>query len=304
MSMSLSLLSFLPAVDRGWKSMRMECDLPACHHTQLMRSIPGVKQGVRVGAQWYCCVDCFASAARETLSTLSMRRPLEIPRTPRLSLGLAMHRKGSLTNEQLRVAGFESQSRNEDFAQTVMRLGMATEQDIAAARAAQWGCPVLSQDYVRQGVRADLPRAIFEACAAAPLHYSRTANRLLLGFVYRVEHSVLASIEQMTGCRVEPCFMTQTDYELQMTALSGQPGYDEIFVSDPGPADKMARTVGRAAVDSGAREARFTRYKNLVWTRLAGKRGTVDVVFRVSQVLAELKAEESEFFDEVVAVAG
>jgi hypothetical protein len=302
--MSLSLLSFLPTVDRGLKSRKTECDLRTCHNTQLMRSLPGAKPGIRVGQQWFCCVDCFALAAREPLAVLSARRLEEIPRNPRLSLGLALHMKGYLTDLQLRVAGAESQKRGKDFAITVLRLGMVTERQIAAARAAQWGYPVLAQERIGQSVQADIPRSVLEACTAAPLHYSTAAKRIMLGFVHRVEHSVLASIEQMTGFRVEPCFITPTDYSLQMELFSELPQYEEVVVSDPGPADKMARTVGRAAVDISAREASFTRYKNLVWARVAGKRGKRDVIFRVNRIHAELRAEESELFDDSVAVAG
>jgi len=302
--MSLSLLSFLPAVDRGLKSMRTECDLRTCHNTQLMRRIPGGKRGINVGQQWYCCADCFAEAARETLADLSFGRPFEIPRDPRLSLGLALHLKGFLTKEQLRIASFESQRSDTDFAVTALRLGLVTEQHIAVARATQWGCPVLSQDYVGHKVQIDIPRAVLEASHAAPLHYSPAARRIVLGFVYRVEHSVLASIEQMTGCRVEPCFMTPTDFARQIESAVPLPNYEEIVVVDPGPPEKMARAVGRAAVDVAAREARFTRYKGLVWARVTGKRGIVDVVFRGKRPLAELRPENSELFEEVVAVAG
>lgn len=303
--MSLSFLSFLPAVDRGWKTMRTECSLSSCHHTQLIRSIPGGKQGITVGERWYCCVDCFAMAAREPLAILSARRPMEIPRTPRLSLGLAMHLKGSLTNEQLRTVSAESQRSGEDFAVTVLRLSLATEQQITAARASQWGYPVLGQqDYIGQNLRTDIPRSVLETCMAAPLHYSPTAKRIVLGFVYRVEHSVLEAIEQMTGCRVEPCFMTPTDFATQMGSIGASTDYEEVVVNEAGQPEKMARALGRSAVDVGAREARFARYKNLVWARLVGKRGTVDVVFRANRLFAEFKPENSEIFEEVIAVAG
>lgn len=303
--MSLSLLSFLPSVDRSWKTMRTQCSLTTCHHTQLMRSIPGGKQGISVGDRWYCCVDCFAIAAREPLASLSARRPMEIPRNPRLSLGLALHLKGYLTNDQLRLVTAENQRAEEDFALTVTRLGLATEQQIAAARASQWGYPVLGhQDYVGQNLRTDIPRSVLETCMAAPLHYSGTAKRIVLGFVYRVEHSVLEAIEQMTGCRVEPCFMTASDYETQMGSIGASADYQEVVVNETSQPEKMARTLGRAAVDTGAREVRFARYKNLVWSRVIGKRGTMDVVFRANRVFAELRPERSEIFEEVIAVAG
>jgi hypothetical protein len=52
-------------------------------------------------------------AARTPLVEVSNRRLMEMPRIPRLSLGLAMLSKGYLTAEQLRTAVAESQWRGE-----------------------------------------------------------------------------------------------------------------------------------------------------------------------------------------------
>jgi hypothetical protein len=108
----------------------------------------------------------------------------------------------------------------------------------------------------------------------------------------------------MTGCRVEPCFITPTDFEEQMERLTSFPDYEEIAVHDPGTPEKMARTVGRAAVDVRAREALFTQYKDLVWARILGKRGKVDVIFRVNRAVEEAKAHKSEIFYEPTSNLG
>lgn len=302
--MSLSFLSFLPAVDRGLKSIKVVCDLPECHSRQVIRSIPGGRQGIRVGQQWYCSADCFALAARTPLAALSNRRVVEIRRNPRLSLGLAMHAKGYLSTEQLRYALSRCVPGDEGLAEAVVRLGLATEKQVAAARAVQWGYPAMAQDYVGLMVQADIPRAILEACSAVPLHYSVPAKRVFLGFVTRVEHSVLEPIEQMTGCRVEPCFITPTEFEEQMERVTAFPDYEEMVVHDPGPPAKMARTLGRAAVDIGAREASFTQFKSLVWARVSGKRGKIDVVFHGNRTAEDGQPEKFDFFDESVASLG
>lgn len=302
--MSLSLLSFLPAVDKGWKSMKAECDLPTCHNTQLLRSIPGARQGIRVGQQWYCCVDCFALGARGTLGALSRRRTMEMRRNPRLSLSLALHTKGFLTAEQLRLANSLSGRNEDELAANLMRLGLVTEKQVAAARAAQWGCAALGQDYVGMTgmmVQSDLPHVILHACSAAPMHYSATGRRILLGFVSRIEYSIIESIETMTGCRVEPCFITQTELDEQMERTVRMSDSRETVVDDPGTPDKMARTLGRAAVEIGAREADFTHYKNFVWARLRGKRGKMDVIFRMSHVAETVEPMEFEMLDQKVA---
>jgi hypothetical protein len=98
--------------------------------------------------------------------------------------------------------------------------------------------------------------------------------------------------------------MTETDLKIQMESIGAAPDYREILMSDPGQPEKMARALGRTAVEVGAREAQFARFKNLVWARLTGKRGKVDIMFRMNRVLAELRPEKSEFFEDVIAVAG
>jgi hypothetical protein len=191
--------------------------------------------------------------------------------------------------------------RNDDeLAAVLIRRGMATEKQVAAARAAQWGCPTLEEYVGMTGtmIRSDIPASILHACSAAPMHYSSTGRRILLGFVSRVEYSVLESIETMTGCRVEPCFITQTELDEQMERVVSMPDYKHTAVDDPGAPDKMARTLGRAAVEIGAREASFTRYKNFVWARLTGKRGKMDVVFRMSYVAETIEPMEFEMVEE------
>lgn len=294
--MGLSVLSLMPAFDRAMQRMNAACDLHSCRHRKIVRSIPGGRQGVRVGERWYCSVDCFVQAARAPLFALSSRQVVEIPRSPRLSLGLALLKKGCLTPEQLQAATSQSELRIEGLEVTLMRLRLVTEKQLAAARSIQWGYPVLSFDHALQMVQTDMPQAILNACSAVPLHYSQAAKRIVVGFVHRVEHGLFESIEKVTGYRVEPCFITDTDRMEQLERLTRVPDYSEVLVDDPGSPEKMARTVGRMAVEVGAREAYFTQCKKHVWARVTGKRGTVDVVFRVKDVVVDSLEEQQIAF--------
>jgi hypothetical protein len=302
--MSLSFMSFLPSVDRSSKNVRAVCDFSGCHNKQFLRSIPGSRPGIQVGSLWFCSVDCFAFAARIPLANLSNRRSFENPRSPRLSLGLALLSKRYLTAADLRAAMVPSPADEEELATTLIRLGVATEKQIATARSAQWGYPVFAQDFAGAVVQLDIPKSLLQACSAAPLHYSATAKRILMGFVSRVEHNVLEAIEQMTGCRVEPCFITPSDCEERTEQITVSSDYEEVVVDDPGPPEKMARTVGRLAVDIGARDASFAHCKNNVWVRIAGKRGKVDVIFRLNRAIAEFRVQKTENFSETQAILG
>jgi hypothetical protein len=153
-------------------------------------------------------------------------------------------------------------------------------------------------------VAADIPRTLLQIYSAVPLHYSVTAKKILLGFAYRVEHSFLECIEQMTGCRPEPCFITPTDFEEQMERLTTVPDYEEVLVDESGTPERMARTLGRHAVQIAATEASFTRCKNHIWVRVSGKRGKTDVIFRLKDAAQASRCGNSDILDEIIVSLG
>lgn len=280
-------------------SMHVVCDSHHCNSMQILRRFPGSNRGIKVGERWYCSVDCFVESAQRKLYALSNRSVVEIPASPRLSLGLVMLSKGYLTAEQLRTALEQSRWRNETLDATLAHMAMATEKQITAARSAQWGYPVLAQEHIGRMVQCDIPRSLLQSCSAVPMHYSQAAKRILVGFVFRIEHGFLRAVEQMTGCRVEPCFITPTDLLEQTERLTHVAGYDEVLVDEPGSPEKMGRTLGRAAVEIAAEEVEFTECKNHIWARLKGKRGITDVIFRLEKAPAESVAAPGYFSEAV-----
>jgi hypothetical protein len=299
-----SLKSLLPSRDLGWNRVRAVCGLPACHNKLLMRYVPGSRIGIFAGPSWYCSPDCFAMASRATLASLSTETVVEMPRNPRLTLGLALLSKGYLNEEQLRLAVARSQREGQSLETTLIECGLVTDKQVAAARAAQWGYPVLGQDAVGQKVEADLPATLLRAFSAAPLHYSPKAKRLVLGFVHRVEHSLLQSIEQITGFRPEPCFITQAEFDEQMERLTALPGYEEAVIENPGAATQMARTLGGFAVEISAKEAGFSKCNSWIWVRLSGKQGMVDVLFATRNAAGAPRPKLSTVLPEITASLG
>lgn len=284
--MKLSLRSMFPPRDLGWNRVRAVCAQPDCHNKLLMRVVPGSRTGVFVGEQWYCSADCFALASQGVLETLSAAEVVEVPRSPRLTLGLALLTKGHLTTEQFRYAMARSEAEGIDFETTVAERGWVTEKQLASARAVQWGYPVLGQDLSAHSVIADLPPVLLRACSATPLYYSDESKRLVLGFVQRVDHSLLQAIEQITSCRAEPCFITPTELTRQLERFSGPSRYQEVLVDRPGTVVQMARTLGASAVEVSGTEAFFSRCHSFLWARITGKKGTVDVLFNLKNAEA------------------
>jgi hypothetical protein len=175
--------------------------------------------------------------------------------------------------EQSRVLG-------ETLETALVGLGLASDRQIAAARAAQWGCPVLGPDGIGQKVEADIPPSLLDTYSAVPLHASSAAKRLLLGFVVRVEHSLLSSIEQITGMRAEPCFITRAERKQQLRHLTHASSCEEIVFDDPGTPAAMATNVAGFALEIAAQEVRFAHCRKFIWARLMGRNNRIDVLFR------------------------
>jgi Type II secretion system (T2SS), protein E, N-terminal domain len=302
--MKLSLRSILPARDLGWNRVRAACALPECHNKLLTKYVPGSRTGIFVGESWYCSPDCFAQGSRKTLAAFSSGCVVEMPRNPRLSLGLALVSKGLITEDQYREAVIRSQCRAEALETTLLDCGFASEKKLAAGRAAQWGYPALVQELSGPIVEADLPSSLLRAHRAAPIHYSAKSKRLVLGFVDRVEHGLLQSIEQITGCRAEPCFITPAEFAEQMERVTAAPEYEEVVVDEPETATQMGRTLAGWAVEISAREASFAKCNSFAWVRMAGKRGTVDVIFSLKHASVAANTKLSAIVPEVTVNLG
>jgi hypothetical protein len=302
--MHLSLKSLLPARDLGWNRVRAACALPECNNKLLIKYVPGSRTGIFVGEKWFCSPDCFATGSGNILASFSNGHVLEMPRNPRLSIGLALLSKGYLTEDQYRTALTLNKPRGEALETTLLQCGYASEKQLAAGRAAQWGYPALAQELSGQMIEGDIPSSLLRAHRAAPIHYAPKSKRLVLGFVDRVEHGLLQSIEQITGCRAEPCFITKAEFEEQIERLTAMPGYEEVMIDEPGTANLMGRTLGGWAVEMGAKEANFTRCNSLAWVRITGKRGIVDLVFALKPLSATGKAYLSTMVPEVTVNLG
>lgn len=295
-SMRGVLAAILSSADRGWKSAHWECGFKLCENRRFLRSLPQSRIGIRLNQTWYCGVDCFVKAARSRIAASTQARAevraIDAPHRPRMPIGSVMLAKGYLREDELRGAVAQSRSNGEELETSLIRMGVVDEWQLASARATQWGYPVLGRDRLLQQVDADLPVSLMSGFSAAPLHYSPSAKRLLVGFVYRVERSLLHALEQATGCRAEPCFITPAAFrrqseQLQQAKRMGTPGsaaaaerYRELIVEDAMDAAEMARMAGRLALEITARETQLCQCGQFLWMRLRGKRRTLDVLFR------------------------
>ena len=62
----------------------------------------------------------------------------------------------------------------------------------------------------------NIPSTLIQIYSMIPVHYVAATNLLLVGFVHGIEYGLLYAIEQITGCKTKPCFVTPSDFQIQM----------------------------------------------------------------------------------------
>jgi hypothetical protein len=243
-----------------------------------------------VGENWFCSSGCFARGSRAILTRISSEYVVEMPRQPRFSLGLALLSRGFVTEDQLRSAADEARNTGINLEKVLLEKGWVNEKQLSAARGLQWGHPALGIDSFDKAVVANLPLSLLRTYWAAPIHFSPERNRLVLGFVHRVEHTLLQSIEQITGCRVEPCFITPAEFNQQIANLHALPGYEEVVTDRPSDLAQIAGTLADYALEIPGADVRFARCKSWIWVRITGVQNTIDAIFAMN--FASQAAEE------------
>jgi hypothetical protein len=274
----------LPAWAEGFKAVTSTCE--SCHRSVTLGHLSAQKAGIKMRGRWYCSSSCFTSAAELRLTELMMPEPEQASHVSRMPLGLIFVSRGLLTSAQLREAVDEQKESGEEIGEILMRRGLVSETQVTAVRAGQWGCPVFAVPLHAMQAEVQIPEALIDFHSAIPLHYVTATKRLLVGFVKGVEYGLLYAIEQMTGCKTQPCFITPGDFQSQIAlrqlALepSGNAKPREITFESVQTPGEMARILCSYVVEFEADEAIICRYREHFWTRLKCGLRDVDLLFQ------------------------
>jgi Type II secretion system (T2SS), protein E, N-terminal domain len=264
----------------------VRCKGKDCDRWLTLRHISSRKRGVGLGKSWYCSKRCFTPVASEQISDLVMLEPASENRPSRMPLGLILVDKGQLTDEQFRNAIEEQKHMGGEIGELLVRGDLATEKQVTAARAIQWGCPVYVTPRRLAKTKVSIPSELCAEYFMAPLHYGMATNRLLVGFVYGIDYGVLYTIEQMTGSKTQPCFITPKDYEAQVT--QGQAGSEGAIVPKEIPVyfakspAQMVDIIYTRSEEIEGTEVVFARCKNHLWARIRAGVNTTDLLFNVA----------------------
>lgn len=247
------------------------CSRPDCEQNgpawkRLRRRRPGVV----FQNEWYCLEGCLegplidAIRRARTLSQHSVQ-PHRIP------LGLMLISRQQISVNQLRAALAAQQSAGYGrIGEWLQHLGFSSEQQITAALARQWSCPVLrSNSFAPANPRAmQMPFTLLRWRFMAPLNLIPSTATLHMAFGGELHHSSLYAIEQMLGCHTEACLVAPSVLQKYLATLPQTRGESEVVferVTDPA---ELARIVCSYSVRLGASEVRLAPCGPHLWIRL------------------------------------
>ena len=236
---------------------------------------------VRLHNSAYCAPSCFESAARQQFVRLC---GIALPASPvrhRVPLGLLMISRGQLTNPQLRSA-LEAQRTGgrQRLGEWLEKLGFATEQQVTAALAQQWACPVLSpKASCDPHCLRLLPYPLLQAARILPVQFVTATRTFHLAFCDGIDYVALYAIEQMLDCRTQPCLATRSTVTQNLQPLEHQrrPG-DMLFEGWLEPSD-LARITCGYVLKLGAEAVRLVGCGSFIWARLSTGPDVANLLF-------------------------
>lgn len=255
------------------------CGLANCSQPKsLWRRLWAHRQGTFFDGLFYCHPHCLETALRQELSHLQNQAPASLPPN-RMPLGLLMVARGKLTHDQVLTAlDAQRASGSGNIGEWLEKLGFLTEQEVAAALALQWGCPI-SSSLESNGTCHKLPLAILESFSMWPLHYVKATNTQYIAFAKRLDHAALYAIEKMLGCRVQPCVAPGKIIAGRIERLRHEPRAGEVeFRSVHDPAE-IVRIATSYIAKLDAQETRLTRVGGFIWLLLRNGDATTNLIF-------------------------
>jgi Type II secretion system (T2SS), protein E, N-terminal domain len=264
-----------------WSSWTARCSNPACNRKRLMPNLFRTYVGIHLGKQWFCSPECFEAFLQNTITAaISSQQLNEPPKARRMPLGLLLLQRGVLNSDQLALVRAKQQTDGINLGCAAQELGFATAEQVTAAVAAQWSCPVFSLGARSLTYPVHVPRRLLEQYEMLPVHFVEADKRLMMGFVTGVQYQVLSTIENITGCDALPCFITAKDYYRCLRAIPASPENQTIFET-PTPTAEISR-LGRNYVSQlGAQAVRLGMCRDYLWMRIWSNQGQIDLLFRV-----------------------
>jgi hypothetical protein len=230
------------------------------------------------GADWYCSEQCLESALEELLLTHSVEGHRQAPNRTAMPLGLMMLARGAVTDSQLREALQMQRNSGSRIGACLQQLGLISAEEIAAAVAMQWGCPLFPAESVQPGCSMLVPCSLSEQYRMTPVHLVGQGRKLFVAFGEGVNHSLLVAMEQMLGCSTMACILSDTRLA-EVLEYRKQESTGEVAVRRPESVGEVVRMVLNYARQMASGEIRVSGMEGNIWVRFVSPRSHFDLVF-------------------------
>jgi hypothetical protein len=202
----------------------------------------------------------------------------------RVPLGLLLLSRQQVTAAQLRTALEQQRQAGQGrIGDWLRQLGFASEEQITAALARQWACPVLkiSPETLGSGRWIPIPALLLDTFRMMPVEYAESTRTLLMAFSEGIDHRVLYAIEQMLGYRAEACLVSPSILQKGLQVLAQRHAVKDVVFERMQDASECARIIGSYAGKVEAEEVRLAQCGSRIWARLEVKgREAVNLVLR------------------------
>ena len=263
-------------------SKNTACSSPSCTGSPtLWQRLHSLETGTFLDGKFYCRPRCLEIALAAEIARLrAMPQPVQPPN--RIPLGLLMVARGKLTHLEVRAA-LEAQHRARygKIGDWLEKLGFATEKDVTAALALQWGCPLLSSlNPAAVDWPGSIPLPILEAFQMLPVNYVEATRTLYLAFGERVDHAVLYAIEKTLGCSTQPCVAPSRSIRRQLESFRQAPRPRDVeFVTRD--LSEISRITSSYLNRLSPEEARLSRVRRFIWLRLRARSTAMNLLFNL-----------------------
>jgi hypothetical protein len=199
----------------------------------------------------------------------------------RIPLGLLLLSRQQITSAQLQEAlALQQREPARLIGACLVELGSATERQVTAAVAAQWGCPVFTAS-LPQRLDVEIPLDLLRHYKMMPAHWNDRERLLHVGFVRRVDYLALAAIESLLDARAEACFISRSEYRQALSRLGEQREYGQASFAARLSTQEISEIAFGYAEQVEAEEIRVASTPEFLWIRmLAGS--PMDLTFRLS----------------------
>jgi hypothetical protein len=258
----------------AWRGIRQrlapKADSSDCVHLQgVWHRVRKKPQGIMMQGRRYCQEYCLERALGEAL-----RRARSASKRARIShripLGLLLLSRQQLSADQLQVALAKQRTAGRGkIGEWLQELGFVNEQQVTAALARQWSCPVLLPNarFEANSRFPQIPATLLRSFVMVPVDYVQATATLHIAFAEAIDYRVLYAIEQMTGCRTEPCMAVPSFVHQRLRTLSSDRTEGEIAFDRVTDAES-SRIIRSYSIRVAATEIRLAACGHQLWVRL------------------------------------